>query len=187
MGHATGMARAVGLLLLGALAGPLAAEEAFRCRGDLVTSGDRTFEVRRLCGEPDFIDRYPEQRIPGVGYVGDIRDWYYNPGPNDLLRRLRFRDAELVDIAVLGKGYRAGFGGHCSPGELRRGLSKPELLDLCGPPDHTSHQLFAPGRYDRFVRSVEEWTYNFGSGRFMRHVRLVNGIVEDVELGNRGY
>ena len=162
-----------------------AQQEAFRCRGHLVETGDRTFEVRRRCGAPDFADRYPEAEIPGVGFVGDIRDWYYNPGPSGLLRRLRFQDGELVDIGVLGKGFVSGLGKHCSPRDLRPGLTKPELLDRCGRPDHVSHQLLAPGGYRPLVpvRSVEEWTYNFGPGRFMRHVRLVNGVVEDVELG----
>ena len=180
----------LGLVCLATLGSPAAAQqEAFRCRGDLVEPGDRTFEVRRLCGSPDFADRYPEAEIPGVGLVGDIRDWYYNPGPSGLLRRLRFQDGELVEISVLGKGFVPGLGGHCSPRDLRRGLTKPELLDRCGRPDHVSHQLLAPGGYRPVVpvRSVEEWTYNFGPGRFLRHVRLVNGVVEDVEIGNRGY
>lgn len=89
---------------------------ALRCGNDLVSEGDRSSEVRRLCGDPEQIEEREKQVTRGVidpltgGYVEitetiEITEWTYNFGPRRLMRRLRFENGQLVDIDSLGFGY----------------------------------------------------------------------------------
>lgn len=159
---------------------------ALQCEHGIVNAGDRAFTVQRKCGDPNYIDRYPETFVPGVGYVGDIEKWYYNSGPQLLLQILLFQDGKLVRVDSDGHGFTSFIHGQCSPYELRPGMSKYELLARCGPPaDRRSWYQGRPGF--PATQRVDEWTYNFGSNQFIRHVRLVDGRIESVELGERGY
>lgn len=159
---------------------------ALRCDHGIVSVGDRAFTVQRKCGDPDYVDRYPETFVPGVGYVGDVEKWYYNSGPQHLLQILLFRDGKLVRVDLDGPGFTRFIRGQCSPYELRPGMSKYELLARCGPP--TARQGWFQGQPGLpATQRVDEWTYNFGRNQFIRHVRLVDGRIERVELGERGY
>jgi len=40
---------------------------------------------------------------------------------------------------------------------------------------------------DEVAVDAEAWTYNFGPNKFMRRVRFVDGIVEDVDTLDYGY
>ena len=92
---------------------------------------------------------------------------------------------------------------------------KARVLAECGEPDHVEaweeervynfrHHPAYYGIYEDFEYSdrrygdekpyrirkfvlVEEWTYNHGPGRFMDHVRLENGVVQDIRSGKYGY
>lgn len=184
-----GMPRPLRLLQLAAWLSLLAAAlpaYALQCDHGIVSTGDRAFAVQRKCGDPDYVDRYPEALIPGVGYVGELEEWYYNPGAHGLLQILLFRDGKLVRADSDGHGFSRFIHGQCSPYELRPGMSKYELLARCGPPAH--RQSWFQGRPGWSANQrVDEWTYNFGSSQFIRHVRLVDGRIERVELGERGY
>ncbi|HET8701814.1 MAG TPA: DUF2845 domain-containing protein [Nitrococcus sp.] len=159
---------------------------ALQCDHGIVSIGDRAFTVQRKCGAPAYVDRYPEGFVPGVGDVGDIEQWYYNPGPQGLLRILLFRDGKLVRVDTDGSGFTDFIRGQCSPYELRPGMSEYELLARCGPPaNRQSWYQGSPGF--PATQRVEEWTYNFGSNQFIRHVRLVDGRIESAKLGERGY
>jgi hypothetical protein len=90
---------------------------AFRCGNKLVLEGDTRTEVRRKCGEPAEVTRKTILRTPVYWWHGQpiqvssdlaevpVEIWLYNLGPNQLMRRLRFEDGELVDIETLGYGY----------------------------------------------------------------------------------
>ena len=89
---------------------------ALRCGNDLVSSGDTSGEVRRLCGEPVSIDEHEELvsyslTDPATGVVLErtrvvtLVEWTYNFGPTRLMRRLRFENGKLVDSDTLGYGY----------------------------------------------------------------------------------
>ena len=91
--------------------------QALRCGNDLVTRGDRTGEVRALCGEPEQIDERLERRTRGVldrlsgAYVEttetvEIVEWTYDFGPRRLVRQLRFENGRLVSEDSLGFGSR---------------------------------------------------------------------------------
>ena len=104
---ATGVAL---LMCAGASAG-----ETLRCGSRLVSIGDGMSTVKNACGEPDRIEireeaenawvqrhydpkegRYQAPRL----IKGPIRVevWIYDPGPQRLVRRLRFENEELVRI-----------------------------------------------------------------------------------------
>ncbi|MGD8428766.1 MAG: DUF2845 domain-containing protein [Ectothiorhodospiraceae bacterium] len=166
---------------------------ALRCPDGLVEMGDRRFQVRHACGDPDYVDRQAEAFVAGVGVVGEIVEWYYNPGPQKLVRILTFRNGRLVKEETGGRGFSRIVSGSCSPNDIQPGMSKFELRVRCGPPDHReSHFSLGVPRDDmgwRFAPTsrVDEWVYNFGSRHFLRFVRIVDGRVTSVELGDRGY
>ncbi|NIR58745.1 MAG: DUF2845 domain-containing protein, partial [Gammaproteobacteria bacterium] len=70
-----------------------------RCGTDLVREGDPAYQVRRACGEPDWIGRYHWDH----GTHAEV--WHYNFGPNDLIRILHFRDGRLRRIETAGRGF----------------------------------------------------------------------------------
>lgn len=162
-----------------------------RCDNEIVNEGDRTFDVLRKCGEPDFVDRWFE----GLAYaypIGiEVEEWYYNFAPNRLVRMLRFRNNRLVSVETGGYSVSGPVQGGCSAYAIDAGLSKFELLVLCGEPD--ASESWTEFRSDRVgdvytvplsVR-MEEWIYTFGSNRLIRYVTLANGRVTKVETGER--
>jgi hypothetical protein len=83
----------------------------FRCNGELISEGDLKVEVFARCGTPTWIERWvveysvrlsPIQRYRV--YI-NVEEWYYNLGPNKLIRILRFENGILVDIRDDGYGY----------------------------------------------------------------------------------
>lgn len=166
---------------------------AFRCGTDLVQKGDRKYDVVEKCGEPDFRDSHAGGYLPGIGPVDVTETWYYNQGPNRLLRILTFHQGRLRSLETGGRGFNeSAVKNACQPYQLATGMSKYELLSRCGEPVaqdswfehhgshfHTRHNLHG-------TVLVEEWTYVFGSNRFRRHIRIINGRVVDIESGAKG-
>lgn len=85
----------------------------------------------------------------------------------------------------------------CGHKLIARGAPAVELLRYCGEPlaieSHYAQRayagrsgtLFLPGFLEEVV--VEEWTYNFGPRRFMRLVRLENGVVTEIRQLGYGF
>jgi hypothetical protein len=83
----------------------------------------------------------------------------------------------------------------CGTRIISRGDHASKLLQFCGEPHSVQSRLaqrsfvsdvghvFIPGFAEDVL--VEEWTYNLGSSRLMRVVRLENGLV--VEIRHLGY
>ena len=173
-----------GLLLLGLTAAESA--WALRCDGDLVREGDPAYRVREACGPPDHIT--PLQGYPRQAGVPDEELWYYNFGPNQLVRELHFRNGRLVAIRTSSRGFREPESpGHCRPNRISTGMSGYELRSLCGPPDQReAYRLLRPLERDGIVLGhrqvwVEDWYYDFGSRYLDRRVRLEDGRVQRVE------
>ncbi|WP_313085147.1 DUF2845 domain-containing protein [Pseudomonas sp.] len=85
------------ILLAAALLSPVAQAQSLRCGSDLISTGDRAFEVERKCGEPlqrDF-----------VGYTLSANErremareeWVYGP-TNGAFSILTFEGNRLVQI-----------------------------------------------------------------------------------------
>lgn len=172
----------IGLILVALVPGAASAE-AWRCGTRQIEPGDRDYRVRQHCGEPDYVDRQPEALVPGVGVVGELAEWYYNRGPQKLVRVLYFRNGRLDRIVTGDHGFNRFTAGSCSPYDLQQGMSKFELLRRCGEPDFSDTRwVLRPGGA---VGRVDDWVYTFGSGQYPREIHLVDGRIEDVRLGDR--
>jgi len=100
--------------------GSAGAADALRCGSHLVTSGDDSSAVRRLCGAPEHIEHKTIRRHPSylrngklIFLDGDLIEvsvelWTYNFGPDRLMSRMRFVDGVLEDIETLGYGHNNG-------------------------------------------------------------------------------
>lgn len=189
------------LLLLYALAPQADAAGAMRCGSRLVSEGKIAAAVLAACGEPTWRDAWSYPQPAGRGWISAIETWYYNFGPNQLLRVLTIRDGTLTRIEADGYGYAEPPSGRCAPGELVAGLSKFRLMLMCGEPvtrragnflRQEDEPLLRGGQARmgrRFVTEVyrEEWVYNFGARYLLRVITLENGKVTDVADGDRGY
>lgn len=85
---------AFGLLVIVVSSTAARANDGLRCKGDqLVNEGDRMYEVRALCGEPDEVFHRVEKRI-------QIDEWTYDLGPNTLTRTVIFKNGRVADIVA---------------------------------------------------------------------------------------
>ncbi len=164
---------------------------ALRCDEGIVDQGDRTFDVLRQCGEPDFVDRWFEGLAFAYPFGVEVEEWYYDFGPQRLVRMLRFRNGRLVSVETGSYSFSDYVDGRCDAYDIDPGLSKFELIVRCGEPDY--REAWTEYRSDRVgtvltqpvaVR-VDEWVYTFGSNRLIRYVTLVNGRITKVETGDR--
>lgn len=182
------------------LLAPGTAAADFRCDGQLVGKGDHKVVVRRHCGEPDFVDGPRGGLHYRHWYLPAEEEWYYNLGNQRLIRILSFRNGRLRHIETDGYGFSESHPGECSGTALRRGLSKFELYARCGEPlSRDTHVRVRPIHHERKGKIhrprertrrarpvlVDEWVYDLGPGRFLRHVFLAHGVVVRVESGER--
>lgn len=183
------------VLLLGMVPAAAQASDGMRCSGRLVDRGDAAAQVRAVCGEPDYVDRW-EQQAPPYHAIPDVETWIYNPGPGRLLSILRFRNGRLVAVDTDGHGFATPGPRQCQPNRIVHGMSKYRLLETCGEPEQRDvvilHRPLHPhhkhGLHGSFVTvRREKWLYNFGSSRLLREVTLENGFVTHVDTGERGY
>lgn len=184
------MTRRIVLFLLLLLAAPSAF--AMRCGNRIVSDGQRDFQVRDRCGEPFWTDTYTHVDI--IGAYGPVERqrtvqydvWYYNFGPRQLMRKLVFRDGQLLREETLGYGVDE-IGENCNPMRDYSGFSAGELYARCGAPvsrrveNDTIVRRPAPGVEGWRDLRREEWVYDFGDNRFVRVVRLVNGRVDGTD------
>ncbi len=164
---------------------PLAEAHALRCNGSLVSEGDRSFEVRKACGEPNY--RAAIQDPAYAGYTPYEETWFYNFGPQRLIRVLHFRDGRLRRIETAGRGFREGHVDDrpCRPADFSQGMTAYELLERCGEPIERTYRRVTPPRdwryYPRYERvTVEDWYYDQDERYRPRRVRLHDGRIVDV-------
>jgi hypothetical protein len=89
---------------------------AMSCNNQLVNEGQSTYEVMRICGEPQSADRRtiyiteaagppaPGAPLVYVQIPVNIDEWIYNFGPTALMQKLTFRNDRLVGVEALGYG-----------------------------------------------------------------------------------
>jgi hypothetical protein len=189
------------LIVLAALVPPASAADSMRCASRIVTVEARAAEVIAACGMPAFRDAYP---LPGFDPRGiaEVEQWTYNFGRNQLLHVLRLRHGRLVDIRTDGYGFAPG-SLRCDANAIVDGLSKYRLLTACGEPltrreigRVVSLQPRHRHRHGGFTTSRghvpievwrEEWVYNFGPNAFLKVLRIEDGMVTQVENGERGF
>lgn len=197
---ATRLATVVLMLALAALAigAPAPARAGtLRCHGQLVKVGDPALLVRHACGKPSFRDPWWGSDETGTP---PVMEWTYNHGPSALMEQIIFRDGRVASIRTAGYGFTPEplpASGDCEPTRIQPGMTKLELLHLCGPPaqrtgDYVSASPYAgqvgyvlPGPLPSVYR--EHWFYNFGSAHLIRDVTLLDARVTSVDTGPRGF
>ncbi|MBA1264422.1 DUF2845 domain-containing protein [Stutzerimonas sp. NM35] len=92
------MRTAFHLLLLGLMgASPMSQADTLRCGSQLVSTGDRTFEVERKCGPPMQRDLVGYTLGPHARQEMIIEEWLYGP-TNGKLSILTFEGNRLIRI-----------------------------------------------------------------------------------------
>lgn len=91
------MRRPFHLLLLGVICSPAIQADTLRCGTQLVSTGDRTFEVERKCGAPSQRDLVGYTLEPNVRQEMVIEEWLYGP-TNGKLSILTFQGNRLIRI-----------------------------------------------------------------------------------------
>ena len=185
----------IGAAVLLGVAAPAHAD-ALRCGARVVSTGALVAEVLSACGDPVYRDAWTYPAPYSGEFVSDVEEWYYNFGPNQLLRILRIRNGELVEIATDGYGYVDAPPRDCTPADFTPGLSKFRLLLRCGPPTtREAANLLRPWRDPHTHRLREDlllpvyrerWVYNLGATYLLQIVSLENGRITDVVSGARG-
>jgi Protein of unknown function (DUF2845) len=99
--------------------------------------------------------------------------------------------------AAVFAGFAQADGLRCGSKLVSSGDTRASVRHKCGDPADVTHStvikrptfVFRGRLYhgDEAAVEVENWTYNFGPNKFMRRVRFVDGIVEDVETLDYGY
>jgi hypothetical protein len=102
-----------------------------------------------------------------------------------------------LGAAVLSFNVHANDGLRCGSKLVVAGESRASVRSKCGDPVDVTHQtifrrptfVFRGRLYhgDEEAVEVENWTYNLGPNHFMRRVRFVDGIVENIETLDYGY
>jgi hypothetical protein len=114
------------LLLCSLLLAPAAhaGEDGFRCGNRLVTQGDHMLEVRKKCGEPDFVSQRTDERKVKAKVrhfsngqmveVGEeetidvlVEQWTYDLGPRRFIRYVDFENARVARVTTGNYGTRA--------------------------------------------------------------------------------
>ena len=111
------------LLVLWFLTVSVASASDFRCGSDIISLGDRKFDVLRKCGNPDNVEVRQEVRVkrdlgvhlflPGEEPRGflfarelvTVEEWEYNLGPGRFIRYLTFENNRLIKITTGDYGY----------------------------------------------------------------------------------
>lgn len=94
----------------------------------------------------------------------------------------------------------------CGGRIVSKGDTPIQVVEKCGQPDHIEtreetrllkdFQYYKPYRAkDRKISpffatetiQIEEWIYNLGPTRFMRHLIFMSGRLEKIEIGDKGF
>ncbi len=67
----------------------------------------------------------------------------------------------------------------CGTNIVSVGDSKPSILEKCGPP-YMKESLTDTG-------TMERWTYNFGSGSFLKILTFDGDTLDSIEDGDKGF
>jgi hypothetical protein len=170
-----------------------------RCADRIMSIGDTAGELLIRCGEPDWVQYSTEEMITFLDQDNKrkvtiaIEEWTYDVGPNRFMRIFTLRDNKIVDIRTGDYGVsKEGLQPGCSDRVISKGDTAAEVMAKCGEPFHKESREEAVSERidaDNLVKVsviVEDWTYNFGSDRFLRIFTFRNGKVTDIRTGGYG-
>lgn len=108
----------------------------------------------------------------------------------------------IVTMITISSAYALRCGGRI----VSVGDTPMQVVDKCGQPDHIetrqetrhiknyhyhkhngSKGWHKPPYFVTETIQIEEWIYNFGPTRFMRHLIFMTGRLEKIEIGDKGY
>ena len=175
---------------------------ALRCGSSIVSKGDSSFKIKKLCGEPLYIDQWEviysetnsNSNVKSKLEKTEIHEnWTYNFGSSKLVRYLRFVDKELVDIETGSYGFdgkkqrdysKCGF--HASLSD-----SKIDIFKKCGIPNEKikRSKLFQKNiignkktkNSTETIETLETWIYENTKSKNIYHINFTNGKVSNIK------
>ncbi len=171
-----------------------------RCNDRLVSLGDSKAEVIAKCGEPVFSnvvayekDRTTTDNVHAVEIA--LEQWTYNLGPNTFLKILTFRGGELVSIedgqrvsedADNTKRFTASIGD--TQADILQRYGQPlykEVVSVESTHYKSSLQLDGGKTMQTTDELLEQWSYSFGPGTFLKVLTFRSGRLVKIEDGGR--
>ncbi|AFM10935.1 DUF2845 domain-containing protein [Turneriella parva] len=160
-------------------------DEQIRCDGKLLGAGRSRLEVLRYCGEPQdkvaFLDeRVIHRRFSNV-LVGSFRETrqtgtYVDTSRSAVSTETNPRDKEPVLAGQQPQQVPA------HQHDERRIVTDTTVVS------QSSYTLLSSyWECQKQSVFVDEYTYNFGSGKFMTFVRFENGRVKSIKFGEYGF
>lgn len=175
---------------------------ALRCGNSLVSKGDSSFKVNKICGSPVFTDQWEvihskivkNSNLKSKIQKTEIREvWTYNFGSNKLIQYLSFINNELVKIESGTYGFdndkehdyaKCGF--YASVND-----SKIDIYRKCGNPNSVFKntkviQKNSVGNKNikeqkEIIHAEETWVYDSVESRFIYHIKFSNGKVTEIK------
>ncbi len=121
-----------------------------------------------------------------------LDQWYFNLGPDRLMRRMSFRNGVLVHVETLNYGLSPSeIGRSCKARLLVVGLSAGEIYLRCGEPlwmerRQSGFRLANPShRVGLASVDYQTWVYAFGRGKLERILSFENGVLVKIDRGRR--
>ena len=164
-------------------------DEQIRCDGKLLGAGRSRLEVLRYCGEPQdkvaFLDeRVIHRRFSNV-LVGTFRETRQTGTYVDTSRSAVTPDAPGRDKetpALSGQSAQPNQPVPAHQHDERRVVTDTTVVS------QSSYTLLSSyWECQKQSVFVDEYTYNFGSGKFMTFVRFENGRVKNIKFGEYGF
>jgi hypothetical protein len=190
--------RTLTAILLLSAASPIAAAESLRCRTELITPGDTSFELLAACGEPDHKHRRTTVRTrdrlgPGVvesaHVYQEIETWTYAAAGGRMMRLVEIRQGQVTAIRSI--AVRDQGGDRCA----RAIFGQPTLIGqvelACGAPDDRSQWVEERVLRDKHGReriqlvTHERWIIAPGPGMLLRIFEFENGKLVRESTGAR--
>lgn len=172
------------------------------CGSRTVSAGESRVDVLMACGEPDTKESRQEELIDkGDGSLKQktiiiVEEWTYNFGPSQFMRIVTLRNGKVADIRVgdygsskSNKPEKPEF----SDRIVSLGDSMSDVTMKWGEPTwkDTRQEEFKEklgiGQERKTIVTTEEWTYNFGTNRFVRILTFKNSNLVDIRTGGYGY
>lgn len=171
------------------------------CSGGIISVGDSRVDLLSKCGDPDAKESHDEELIDRFDDGSrhklfiTVEEWTYNFGPTQFMRIVTLKNGKVSFVRTGNYGYSKGatqIQRECSEQIVSIGDSKSDVLAKCGDPtwkdkrqEEFKEKLDSGLERNVFV-TIEEWTYNLGSNRFVRILTFRNGKLVDIKSGGYG-
>lgn len=128
----------------------------------------------------------------GYAHAGSLRCGNYLISPGDPVTKVHKRcgspthEEQWQEVTVFRRDLSHGYNSTNIKSPVNSHLINLHVRDP-RPARAVEHHYRGTTRVYKRSVSVKQWTYNFGSRRFMRQLRFENGILKDIETLKYGY